>query len=79
MAERMKPQVTDAKTYFERALSLLKRNDLEAADAEMRQLWLQHTEPEMHREYAKRLEEEARRLTRKGKREEATLYNDARF
>ena len=53
---------------------LLAQEDLETADAEMEQLWLRHTVPEMHRTYARLLEQTARQLQRQGRKEEARRY-----
>ena len=59
-----------------KAATQLAQGNLDAADAEMEQLWLRHTVPEMHRTYARLLEQTARQLQRQGRKEEARRYRD---
>ena len=65
-----------AAPHFGRALILLAQDEVEAADAEMEQLWLQHTVPEMHRHYARLLEQTARQLRRQGRKEDSKRYRE---
>lgn len=73
-AVALRPEL--AQPHFASALTLLAQGDLDAADAEMEQLWIQHTVPEMHRTYARLLEKTARQLQRQGRKEEAQRYRE---